>query len=83
MLKVLIESFKNMSIPVFKIVNYGLEFSFSICLAGILLLLFYNTYPSSYDFFQGGLILFKTVISFVATCLCCGIVFDKLKKEIH
>lgn len=83
MIKNLWNSLKNMSNQVFKIVNYGFGISFSFCLIGILLLLVYNTYPSSYDFYQGGLILFKTGISFIATFLACGIVFDKLQNGIQ
>ncbi len=81
MIKNLWSSLKNMSTKVFKIVNCGFGISFTFCFIGILLLLVYNTYPSSYDFYQGGLILFKTGISFIATFLACGIVFDKINNE--
>lgn len=81
MIKSLLDSLKNMNSKVFKIVNYGFGISFLFCLVGILLLLTYNTYPSSYDFYIGGLILFRTGISFIATFLCCGIVFNQLKKQ--
>ena len=82
MMKSLLNCLKNMNNKIFKIVNYGLCFSFSFCLIGILSVLIYNTYPSSYDFYQGGLILFKTGISFIATFLCCGIVFNKLINDM-
>ncbi len=77
----LFKSLVNMNSKTFRIVNFGIGLSFFICLIGILFVLTYNTYPTSYDFYQGGLILFKTGISFIASFLCCGIVFDKLSNE--
>lgn len=83
MLKNLFSCLSNMNSKIFKIVNFGFGFSFFVCLIGILFLLTYNTYPTSYDFYQGGLILFKTGISFIAIFLCCGIAFNKLKKDMQ
>ena len=81
MIKNLLECLVNMDSKTFRIVNFGFGLSFLVCLIGILFVLTYNTYPTSYDFYQGGLILFRTGISFIASFLSCGIVFDKLSKE--
>lgn len=80
MIKKLLGELKEVDNSIMKIMNYGFLFSFAVSILGALLLLTYNTYCVSYDIYQGGLILIKTGLTFVAQFLACGFVVDKWNK---
>ena len=77
--KILIE-INEIDDRIFKIINMGLAFSLIVGILGILLLHTYNTYPVSYDFYKGGLILIKTSFVFSAQFIASGFITDKLLK---
>ena len=79
-MKNFLEETCDISISIMNIINRGLLFSFFIGIIGILLLLTYNTYSVSYDFFEGGIILIRTSILFGTEFFICGFIIDKILK---
>ncbi|MBR6034001.1 MAG: hypothetical protein IKP28_04630 [Clostridia bacterium] len=79
-MKKFLEEICNINCRIMNIVNRGLFFSFFIGIIGILLLLTYNTYSVSYDFFDGGIILIRTSILFGTDFFICGFIIDKIIK---
>ncbi len=66
---------------IMKIINRGLWISLIIGVIGIFLILAYNTYSVTYDFYEGGFILIKTGLAFAAELIGLGIATNKLIKE--
>lgn len=82
MIKIFINTYKNLEDKTIKILKNGLKFSFIICLLSILILLtyiFFFTYPILYYI---GLLMFQSSLSFAIEFIICAIVVDSIKKNI-
>ncbi len=79
-MKKILSEIKQINKKVIKIINYGFTFCFAVSIIGLLLMLTYNTYSVSYDFFKAGIILIRTSILFAAQFVACGFIMDRLKK---
>ena len=82
MIKIFINTYKNLEGKTIKILKNGLKFSFIICLLSIFILLtyiFFFTYPTLYYI---GLLMFQLSLSFAIEFIICAIVVDSIKKNI-
>lgn len=82
MIKIFINTYKNLEGKTIKILKNGLKFSFIICLLSILILLtyiFFFTYPTLYYI---GLLMFQLSLSFAIEFIICAVVVDSIKKNI-
>ena len=77
----ILEEFGEIDVKLMKIINIGLIFSFGVGMIGLILLLTYNTYFVTYDFFEAGFILIRTSFAFAAQLIGCGFLSDKLIKN--
>ena len=80
MFKNFINKLLSIDSSIFNVVKIGGFISLSICLISILFLHFFNTYPSSLELFEGGLILFKTGLIFLVQFIISGITIDTIRK---
>ncbi len=82
MIKIFINTYKNLEGKTIKILKNGLKFSFIICLLSIFILLtyiFFFTYPTLYYI---GLLMFQLSLSFAIEFIICAVVVDSIKKNI-
>ncbi len=82
MIKKLIDNIKNIDKKVLKIMIYGFNFSFIICIISCIISLSYILNPISHVLYNSGIILFKTGLTFASTFFVCAFAMDKIKKEI-
>ena len=82
MMKKFLTEFNNIDTKVIKYINKGGEISFCICLLGVLFLILHRNFGYTYDIYKAGIILVRTGLIFVAQCICCGFISDKLMKKI-
>ena len=81
MVKKILNEFEKIDNRILKIVNIGLIISLIIGVIGSCLILTYNTYATSYDYYKAGFILIKTAITFSAQFIACGLAFNEIIKE--
>ena len=81
MLKILIDKFKNFEKITYKIMTYGLEFCFSLCMISVIILITYNFIFTSPILFYIGLSLFKLSLTFCIEFIICALVVDSIKKH--
>lgn len=79
----LINRIKKIDKPILKVMFKGINISSYICLASILILFFYNTYPTSHIVYTFGLILFRTGLMFAIYFFMCAFAIDTVKKQIN
>ena len=82
MIKSLIDNFKNLDKLTYKIMKYGLQFCFSLCIISALILLTYETISLSPFLFNIGLSLFRLSIIFGIEFIVCGLVADSIRKQL-
>lgn len=82
MFKKLIENFKGFEKITYKIMRYGLQFCFALCLISVLILLTYDlTFHSPYIYYIG-ISLFRLSLIFGTEFIVCGFIADKIKKQL-
>ena len=82
MINKFINNLKAFDKVTFKILKYGLNFCFVLCLLSVLVLLFYNiAFPSPFMYYIG-IFLFKLSLVFGIEFIVCGFVADSIKKEL-
>ena len=82
MLKKLFENFHNFEKITFKIMKYGLQFCFILCLISVFILITYDIsfkYPYIYYI---GISLFRLSTIFGIEFILCALVVDSIKKQI-
>lgn len=81
-MKSIIENFKKLDKITYKIMKYGLEFCFGICILSTIILFTYKTIFSSPTIYYIGLYLLKSSLIFSVEFIACGIVVDSIKKQL-
>lgn len=82
MYKKLIESFNSFEKVTYKIMKYGLQFCFVLCVISALILLTYDlTSPYPYMYYLG-ISLFRLSLIFGTEFIICGFVADGIKKQM-
>ena len=81
LIRIILKGLDNVNYRIIKIVNIGLCVSLITGLIGILLILTYNTYSVTYDYYKAGFILIRMSLLFSAQFLACGLAFQKIIKE--
>lgn len=82
MLKNIFDSFKNLEKKAKIIMKKGLEFCSVLCIISIIILLTYNLSFTVPIVFIIGFSLFKLSVVFGIEFIICGLVADKVKKEL-
>ena len=82
MLDSIINNFKNLDKKIRNIMKYGFLFSFLSCLLSVVILCTYHKLNTSPILFTIGALLFKTSLMFFSDFIICGLVFDKIIKQI-
>ena len=82
MFRKLINNFKNFDKLTFKILKYGLNFCFFICMVSIFVLLTYDTILTSPTLYYIGLGLFRLSLIFGIEFIICSFVVDGIKKQL-
>ncbi len=82
MIKNLIKSFKNFDKITHKILKYGLEFCFTLCVISVVFLLTYNLIFATPFLYYIGISLFKLSIVFGIEFIICSLVVDGIKKQM-
>lgn len=82
MIKNLVKSFKNFDKITHKILKYGLEFCFALCIISVIFLLTYNLIFSAPFLYYIGISLFKLSIVFGIEFIVCSFIVDGIKKQI-
>ena len=82
MIKNLIKSFKNFDKITHKILKYGLEFCFGLCVISVIFLLTYNLIFATPFLYYIGISLFKLSIVFGIEFIICSLVVDGIKKQM-
>lgn len=82
MVKNLINSFKNFDKITHKILKYGLEFCFALCIISVAFLLTYNLIFAIPSLYYIGMSLFKLSIVFGIEFIICSLVVDGIKKQM-
>lgn len=77
-----IDEFKNMESKTKHVMNYGINFSFIICISATLLLLINNICFSIYDLFLFSLLLFRFGLLIVASSICCAFAITYFKNNL-
>ena len=75
-----IKDIKNIDTNVSKLMIKGINFSGSICLLALIILISYITYPTTFTVLYFSLALFNLGLTFAIGFFICGFVTDKLKK---
>jgi len=83
MIKDFINKTKNIERKISKIMIYGLDFSFIVCLISFFVSLTYILNPVSHILYKSGIILFKTGITFGVMFFISGFAIDNIKKELN
>ena len=83
MIDQLINDIKNIEEPIFKVMIKGFKFSFMVCLISFLILVVYNTYPTSHIIHKSSLILFRTGVMFAVQFFICAFATDIIKKQMN
>ncbi len=78
----IINNIKNIEKNILEIMLKGFSFSFIISMLSIFVLLYYILNPISYTILEMGIILFKNSLIYIVCFFTCGIVMDKIKKEM-
>ena len=82
MVNKLINNIKEIDSPILKTIYSGLNISALVCILALVVLIVYNTYPTSHIVFQAGLVLFRTGLMFAASSFISGFAIDKIKKQM-
>ena len=82
MFKNLLENFKNFDKITFKILKYGLNFCFIICIISVSILLTYDLFFPSLFMYYIGIGLFKLSLTFGIEFIICSFVVDGIKKQL-
>lgn len=83
MIKILLDNINSIDKKIIKIMLWGLDFSFIICLISCFVSLFYILNPVSHILYYSGIILFKTGLTFAAVFFICAFAIDKIKKQLE
>ena len=81
MIKKLIDNINNIDKKIIKIMIFGLNCSFMICIISCAISLSYILNPISHILYNSGIILFKTGLTFASAFFVCGFAIDKIKKQ--
>lgn len=73
-------SLKNLNKDIFKIMKYGLIFSFLICLLSVFILLLYIFIGMNFLYYLG-LVLMKSAFTFAVEFIICGFIVDFIKNK--
>lgn len=82
MIKIILDSFKNLEGITYKIMKKGIHFCFILCIFSVIVLFCYKHIISSPNIYYIGLALFKLSIYFMIDFIVCGFVVDNIKKQI-
>lgn len=82
MIKILIETVKNLDSKVKNIMVKGLHFSLVVSIIGTFFLLYYISFSSSNFIYYIGLKIITLSISFGASFFACAIAIDRIKKDL-
>lgn len=82
MLKRILNNFKELDKIAFKIMKYGLEFCFVICILSVLILFTYDFAFRAPFMYYIGINLFKLSLIFGIEFIICGFVVDGIKKQL-
>ena len=82
MVNKIIGYFKDLDKLTYKIMKYGLEFSFILSIISAFILLTYSSTPLPISLYYIGLSLFKLSCSFSVEFIICGLVMDSIKKQL-
>ena len=83
MIDKLITNIKEIDKPIMKVMIKGFRFSAYICILSLIILLTYCTYPISHISLDSSVILFRTGLFFAVGFFMCGLVVDRLKKQMN
>ena len=82
MLKKIIDNFNNFEKITFKIMKYGLQFCFALCIISVLILLTYDFDSRSPYMYYIGISLFRLSLIFGIEFIICGFIADGIKKQL-
>ena len=83
MIKKVMDNINNIDKKILKIMVYGLNLSFIICVISCAISLYYISNPISHILYNSGIILFKTGLTFASAFFVCGFAIDKIKKQLE
>ena len=81
MIKLFINSYKELDNKILNIMKKGFKFSFAICMISVLLLLTYLFINANIYIYQIGIMLFQLALFYGISLIICGIVVDGIKKN--
>ena len=81
MIKLFINSYKELDNKILNIMKKGFKFSFAICMISVLLLLTYLFINANIYIYQIGIMLFQLALFYGISFIICGIVVDGIKKN--
>ncbi len=82
MIKKIIDTFKHFDKKTSKIMRYGLQFCFVLCIVSVFILFTYNVTFHSPFMYYIGISLFKLSLTFAIEFVVCGLVVDGIKKQM-
>lgn len=83
MIKKILDNFKKFDKITYKILKYGLQFCFIICLISVFILLTYELAFSSPLVYYIGINLFKLSLIFGIEFIICSFVVERIKTEME
>lgn len=81
MIKQIIDKFNSLEEKIKSIMQYGMKFSFGVCILSTLILLTYQLYNYP-DLYYIGLSVFKLSLFFAVEFIVCAFAVDTIKQQI-
>ena len=82
MFRKILDSYKKLDKLTYKILKYGLQFCFMMCMVSVLILFAYESFLTVPFLYYVGLSVFRLSIIFSIEFIICALVVDSIKKQV-
>ena len=82
MFRKILDSYKKLDKLTYKILKYGLQFCFMMCMVSVLILFTYKSFLAVPFLYYIGLSVFRLSIIFGIEFIICALVVDSIKKQV-
>lgn len=82
MFRKILDSYKKLDKLTYKILKYGLQFCFMMCMVSVLILFSYKSFLTVPFLYYIGISVFRLSIIFGIEFIICALVVDSIKKQV-